>query len=120
MRFTKSWLGPGILGCDGGRQRLLSVLQACLRLFPCPAADHRVNVGFQEFDDGRQRVVVGHAIDVERTSDKVQVAVCQIELISGRHFRTLDMVDVSEFAFFRLADFPLFNAGRFGDMPLDE
>ena len=111
MRFTKSWLGPGILGCDGGRQRLLSVLQACLRLFPCPAADHRVNVGFQEFDDGRQRVVVGHAIDIECASNKMPVAVGEIELIGRGHILSRDMVKIAEFPLFRLVDFPFVYPG---------
>ena len=84
-----------------------------LGLFPSPALKEGVDIGSEKFNDGSQRVVVGNAVDIKRTSDKVQVAVCEVELIGRGYVFAFDVVKVSEFVFLGIVGFPFINSSGF-------
>lgn len=87
---------------------------------PSPAGEQGINISLDKRDDRCEGIIVGRAVDGERTAYEIAVAVGKIELIGRSHIITLDMVEVAVFALFGNVYLPLIHPGGLGDMALDK
>lgn len=78
------------------------------------------DVGPQEVQHGREGVVVGHAVEIERAAHEMAVAVGEVELAGGGHLRPRQIVDIAVDMIVGTVDFRFVQAVGLGQVAFHE